>query len=200
MGLDISAKVSFSAGIPVLAEGKIEVSATTKHSWTWGRSNTETWSYSGTTNLVGTPYQLLIGKAVVRTAEMEIPYTATWVTSDGLTFTTEGTWKGTTCFDIVAYGDDSASWGRFVEETSGDTMVVGFRKGIVFYKGSTTEELGRVPDSILAGTFEYDLPWGHRWMTYQPSVNGTSWWIERTPGDKRWRRTHELHPSPEVII
>lgn len=99
-GLEIGVTTSFSCGVPVLAEGKVEVSAKVHTNLKWGSTNTTTQSWQATVNLVIPPRSKMRVIATVTQTLMDVPFTVTWKSKLGKKITNKGTFTGLSSSDL----------------------------------------------------------------------------------------------------
>lgn len=105
LGLKIGVKTSFEVGIPVIAEGKVEVSAEVSNAYTWNGSITtsNTWSWSA--NVVVPPQTTVLVNVAVAESTITVPYTITgtvlYTSGAKLTTSLPGTYTGLNAHDIT---------------------------------------------------------------------------------------------------
>ena len=102
----IGVTVSGSVGIPLLAEGKVEVSSTTAFSYTTGSTYTQSSTVSPTLTVTAPPCTSMEGEMVVQPVTATVNFTASIMTvySDGTTSTStsqQGSWAGVAAFRPV---------------------------------------------------------------------------------------------------
>ncbi|PXV69149.1 toxin ETX/toxin MTX2 [Dysgonomonas alginatilytica] len=93
-GFSFSVGASFKTGIPVLAEGQLNVTQTTTASWTYGKSETEADSRSYTFNLQVPAKTTYKAKIVVAMYKASATYLATYKSNSGRRITLTGKWSG----------------------------------------------------------------------------------------------------------
>jgi hypothetical protein len=102
VGLEIGASTSFSSGVPILAEGKVEVSAKVHTNLKWGRTNTTSHTFAANVPLSVPPHTTLMVTATVTESILSVPFTTTWKSlKTGNTMTAKGVFKGLSCADLA---------------------------------------------------------------------------------------------------
>ncbi|CAN9276535.1 unnamed protein product [Alternaria sp. RS040] len=101
-GLEIGVTTSFSCGVPILAEGKVEVSAKVHTNLKWGTTNTTSQSWEASVPLTVPPHTHLRVTATVTQSILEVPFTTTWKSpKTGKTMTTKGIFSGLSSSDLT---------------------------------------------------------------------------------------------------
>jgi hypothetical protein len=101
-GLEIGASTSFSCGVPLLAEGKVEVSAKVHTNLTWGKTNSTSQTWEASVPLTVPPNTHMRVTAIVTQSLIEVPFTTTWKSpKTGKTMTTKGIFKGLSSSDLT---------------------------------------------------------------------------------------------------
>ena len=101
LGFSVEVGTSFSCGVPMLAEGKLDVSLTTSSDFTWGKTTTETSEYSATFEVVAPPHSTVEATATLMRSEINVPFTMTLASSStGYEVKTEGLFRGVTFYDL----------------------------------------------------------------------------------------------------
>lgn len=77
LGLKVGVKTSIACGVPLLADGKVEISVETSYNYSWGEIQTDT-TTTGTTVQVTLPAGVatVTAMSVVTSATMDVPYVA----------------------------------------------------------------------------------------------------------------------------
>ncbi len=75
LGGKVGVETEVSAGIPLLAEGKVKVSAEVNYSHTWGGSETRSRAWSVETAVTVPPNQAYVAMGVVSVSTIAVPYT-----------------------------------------------------------------------------------------------------------------------------
>jgi hypothetical protein len=103
-GITVGAKTSFQTGIPFIAEGKIEISASETHSWTSGTSETTTQTFTASVPVTCPAKSKISSRVTFHQSKMDIPWRAkaAWRAVTDQTSVTDigGTWDGTTVYDV----------------------------------------------------------------------------------------------------
>ena len=92
--LSLSIGTSFKTGIPILAEGQLNVTQTTSTSWTYGKSETIADTRSYTFNLQVPAKTTYKAKVVVAMYKASATYVATYKSDSGKKITLTGKWNG----------------------------------------------------------------------------------------------------------
>ncbi|RYO55585.1 hypothetical protein AA0113_g8739 [Alternaria arborescens] len=104
VGLELGVTTSFSAGLPIVAEGKVEISAKMHTNLTIGTTNTSSQSWEATVSMNVPAHSVYRVTATVIESVLEVPFTSTWKSkTSGVTMTTEGTFKGNSCGDLSTH-------------------------------------------------------------------------------------------------
>ena len=102
VGLEIGVTTSFKCGVPILAEGKVEVSAKVHTNLKWGSTNTTSQSWEASVPLTVPPHTHLRVTATVTESIMDVPFTTTWKSpKTGKTMTTKGIFRGLSSSDLT---------------------------------------------------------------------------------------------------
>ncbi|KAI4953947.1 hypothetical protein J4E91_001656 [Alternaria rosae] len=95
VGLELGVTASFSAGILILAEGKVEISAKIHTNVTFGHTKTTSELWEASVNLTVPAHTTYKVDASITESLLEVPFTSTWKSKkSGVTMTTKGTYKG----------------------------------------------------------------------------------------------------------
>jgi len=76
-GVRVGMKTNFKSGIPLLAEGKVEVSVDVSYEYTWNGSTTHTKSWSFSTPVTVKPKSKVVVVVTVSVSTISVPYTLT---------------------------------------------------------------------------------------------------------------------------
>lgn len=98
--LQIGFEVSVSVGIPMIAEGKITLSASLTQSFSKSHEKKMTKRYTQTSPVHVPPKHKIIKEAKVTRANLMVPFTATVMNALGNLKTINGKWYGVTTFDL----------------------------------------------------------------------------------------------------
>lgn len=105
-GFSVTAGVEVEAKMPLGGGGaKGSFSTTTSHEWSFGKEEKRQTTVTTQQNVKVPACHTGEATFTVRTAEVEMPYTATGITKSGRTVTSQGIWKG------VQVTDASVVWG-----------------------------------------------------------------------------------------
>jgi hypothetical protein len=75
LGVKVAAKTNFKCGVPLLAEGKVEVSVEVSNTYTWNGSTTTTKTWGFNVPVVVPPRQTIVGLISVKVSTITVPYT-----------------------------------------------------------------------------------------------------------------------------
>jgi hypothetical protein len=106
LGISVGVKTTFECGVPLVAEGKVEVSATASNTYTWNgsESRSKTWSWSTPVTVPPGGVSSVIVGAMMST--MAVPYTlsGTVVFTSGVQMPghVKGLYTGTNSHDLTA--------------------------------------------------------------------------------------------------
>jgi hypothetical protein len=101
-GFSFSVSGTKNFGTPLAASGKITVTATTTHQWTYGQSQTREDTRTYEMPLVIPPRSRVVAKASVTLTQLDVPYTATGYSKlTGEAVTASGVWHGVSAGQIV---------------------------------------------------------------------------------------------------
>ena len=91
------------AGIPFVAEGKIEVKASVTNEWKFGSSETFSKNYAANFNVKAGAHSSVRAKATVYAANLTVPYTITLYPKRdrSVKVRTKGNWKGLTTWNLT---------------------------------------------------------------------------------------------------
>lgn len=78
-GIKISVKTSVKAGIPLLAEGKIEIGAEASYEYSWGGSQTESRTWEQSVSIPVDPNKSVSMHGKAMQGKVTVPYTATFI-------------------------------------------------------------------------------------------------------------------------
>lgn len=96
LGITVTAETEISAGYAMLAEGKITISAAVKNEWKWGKTDTDTKTFTTTLNVAAKPWSEVTAIATATKSDIELPFTITWKSKKtGYEVKTQGVYKGT---------------------------------------------------------------------------------------------------------
>ncbi|OJD40670.1 natterin-like protein [Diplodia corticola] len=103
-GFAVTVGLEFSAGIPIVADGKISVSTTVSSEFKWGTTTTTTESFSDTFNVTAPANSSVIASATVHRYELSVPYTMTLKSrATEYEIKTEGVYHGVSFHDLVCH-------------------------------------------------------------------------------------------------
>jgi len=101
VGLELGVTTEVKCGVPMLAEGKIEISATAHSNLKWGTANRTTKEWQAEIKLSVPPHSKGRVTATILKSVMVVPFTSTWKSkSTGNTMVTTGVYKGVACADF----------------------------------------------------------------------------------------------------
>ncbi|KAL0257480.1 hypothetical protein SLS55_008293 [Diplodia seriata] len=101
LGFAVEVGTSFSCGVPLLAEGKIEVSATVSNEFKWGSTTKKVTEFSATFEATAPPHSTVVASATVTRSVMQVPFTMTWTSPEhGYEVKTEGAYRGVQFYDL----------------------------------------------------------------------------------------------------
>jgi len=100
LGFTITVGTTFLAGLPGVAEGKVNASVANEHQFKWGSTDSiaHLWSASFTATIP--PHKTIKAVSTVTQGTLNVPYTITLSSKSGVTTTTTGTWWGTSTWDL----------------------------------------------------------------------------------------------------
>jgi hypothetical protein len=102
VGVEIGITTSFSCGVPMVAEGKVEVSAKVHTNQKWGTTNTTSQMWEASVPLTVPPYTHLRVTATVTESVLDVPFTTTWKSpKTGKTTTTKGMFRGLSSSELA---------------------------------------------------------------------------------------------------
>jgi len=100
-GFTITAGMEFGVDIPVIADAKFSLSASTSNTWTWGKTTEYTIQYTATFPVMAGPHKSVRASSVVNQGTLDVPYTMYLSSkSSGVKVQTSGTWQGVSSWDI----------------------------------------------------------------------------------------------------
>lgn len=123
IGVTIGAETSFKTGIPVLAEGKITVSASVTDTYQCEHSTTRTSVWGFETTVCVPPHRAILALVAVSLSTISVPYTMTAIVrlASGVVVPNaqiKGLFTGKNCHDlIVTYVDQDPVTGRETRRT-----------------------------------------------------------------------------------
>ncbi|PSN61327.1 hypothetical protein BS50DRAFT_578688 [Corynespora cassiicola Philippines] len=101
VGLELGVSTQVSCGVPMLAEGKVEVSAKVHSNLKWGSTNVRSQSWEATVNLKVPGGKTIRVTATVTESILNVPFVSTWKSKKtGQTMTTKGIFKGISSSDL----------------------------------------------------------------------------------------------------
>ncbi|XP_069488446.1 tachylectin-2-like [Ambystoma mexicanum] len=106
--MDAEAELSFTVGVPFIAEGgfKIAISTSTAHNWSFAKVNRTETQFSMSQTFQVDPGKAVCQKAVVQKAKLIVPYVAKFRTLFDSEVTIQGTWEGATYFNLNVVQED----------------------------------------------------------------------------------------------
>jgi len=75
-GIKVGVQASINSGIPIISEGKIQISTEISFSYTWGTEHTTTRKYTSAIPVNVPPNSHVIARAAASTAQVSVPYSA----------------------------------------------------------------------------------------------------------------------------
>ncbi|KAK0231736.1 hemolytic lectin LSLb [Armillaria nabsnona] len=100
-GFTIEVGTEFSAGVPLVAEGKISVSASQSNAWSFGTEKSFSKTYTAQFPVKAGPHKTVRGVSSVQQGTLEVPYTIHLVSkSGGVWVETKGIWRGVSTWEL----------------------------------------------------------------------------------------------------
>ncbi|KAK0209833.1 hypothetical protein IW262DRAFT_1281142 [Armillaria fumosa] len=100
-GFTIEVGTEFSAGLPLVAEGKISVSVSHSNEFTFGTENTFSKTYTANFPVKAGPKKTVRGVSSVQEGTLEVPYTIHLASkSTGVWVETKGIWRGVSSWEL----------------------------------------------------------------------------------------------------
>jgi len=100
-GFTVTIGMEFSVGVPLVAESKLTVEASSSHTWTWGKTTEYSTQYTATFPVKAGPRKSVRASSVVNQGMLDVPYTMFMSSkSTGVKVETTGTWRGVSSWDL----------------------------------------------------------------------------------------------------
>ncbi|KAG8540248.1 hypothetical protein GDO81_019659, partial [Engystomops pustulosus] len=98
----VGTEVSFTAGIPLIAESKtsIKIDTTTTHTWSFTKTNETEVRFSSSSDVEVPPGKAIRVVASVVKADLVVPYRARVRTIFGLETEVQGVWNGASLYNL----------------------------------------------------------------------------------------------------